>query len=79
MQQLIETMTLNETVRRLRLLGVSTTETRVANAIQAGLYPWGICIPGRKHMCYEIYTKLFEKWVDERATEVMTESYHEGG
>ena len=42
MQQLIETMTLNETVRRLRLLGVSTTETKVDNAIQAGLYPWGI-------------------------------------
>ena len=45
MQQLIETMTLNETVRRLRLLGVSTTETKVANAIQAGLYPWGSASP----------------------------------
>lgn len=79
MQQIIETMTLNETVRRLRLLGVSTTETKVANAIQARLYPWGICIPGRKHMCYEIYVKLFDKWVAERSTEVTSEFYHEGG
>ena len=79
MQQIIETMTLNETVRRLRLLGVSTTETKVANAIQAGLYPWGICIPGRKHMCYEIYVKLFDKWVAERSTEVTSEFYNEGG
>lgn len=79
MQQIIETMTLNETVRRLRLLGVSTTETKVGNAIQAGLYPWGICIPGRKHMCYEIYVKLFDKWVAERSTEVTSEFYHEGG
>lgn len=79
MQQIIETMTLNETVRRLRLLGVSTTETKVANAIQAGLYPWGICIPGRKHMCYKIYVKLFDKWVAERSTEVTSEFYHEGG
>lgn len=79
MQQIIETMTLNETVRRLRLLGVSTTEIKVANAIQAGLYPWGICIPGRKHMCYEIYVKLFDKWVAERSTEVTSEFYHEGG
>lgn len=78
MQQIIETMTLNETVRRLRLLGVSTTETKVANAIQAGLYPWGICIPGRKHMCYEIYVKLFDKWVAERSTEVTSEFYHGG-
>ena len=79
MQQIIETMTLNETVRRVRLLGVSTTVTKVANAIQAGLYPWGICIPGRKHMCYEIYVKLFDKWVAERSTEVTSEFYHEGG
>ena len=66
MHQIIETMTLNE------------TETKVANAIQAGLYPWGICIPGRKHMCYEIYVKLFDKWVAERSTEVTSEFYHEG-
>lgn len=66
----IETMTLNQVVARLRELGVKTSEIRVGQAIQAGLYPWAIAIPGEKHMCYEIYTKPFEQWIAERATEV---------
>lgn len=68
--QIIQTMTLNQTVARLRQLGVSTTEARVARAIQDGMYPWGICIPGKKNNCFEIYTKLFDQWVAERAIEV---------
>lgn len=66
----IETMTLNEVTARLRELGVHTTEVKVATAIQRGLYPWGICIPGKQHMGYEIYTRLFDQWVAERCTEV---------
>ena len=66
----IETMTLNETVARLRALGVKTTEVKVGLAIQAGLYPWGIAIQGEKNWIYESYTKLFDQWVAERATEV---------
>ena len=68
--QIIETMTLNETVDRLRKLGVHTTARRVATALQNGQYPWGICIPGEKNNCFEIYTKLFDEWVAERSTEV---------
>ena len=49
--QIIETMTLNETVDRLRQLGVHTTARRVSTAIQNGQYPWGICIPGEKNGC----------------------------
>lgn len=66
----IETMTLNETVARLRELGVKTTEVKVGLAIQAGLYPWGIAIKGEKNWIYEIYTKLFDQWVTERATDL---------
>ena len=66
----IETMTLNQVVARLRELGVRTTELQVEAALQRGVYPWGVYIPGEKHGCYEIYTKLFDQWVAERATEV---------
>lgn len=68
--QIIETMTLNEVTHRLRALGVHTTEVKVAAAIELGLYPWGICIPGDKHRCFEIYTQLFNQWVEERVTVV---------
>jgi lysophospholipase L1-like esterase len=61
-------MTLNQVTQRMRKLGIKTSETRIGIAIQNGQYPWAICIPGEKNKCYEIYTKLFEQWVDERAT-----------
>ena len=66
----IDTMTLNQTVARLRELGIKTTEVRVGLALQAGKYPWGIAVKGEQHWIYEIYTKLFEEWVAERAIEV---------
>ena len=68
MEKTIETMTLNQVTQRMRKLGIKTSEVRIGTAIQNGQYPWAICIPGEKNFCYEIYTKLFDKWVDERAT-----------
>ena len=46
--QIIETMTLNEVTARMRELGVKTSETRIAEAIQRGLYPWAIAIQGSR-------------------------------
>ncbi|MBS5658554.1 MAG: hypothetical protein KHW76_08855 [Oscillibacter sp.] len=81
--QIIETMTLNEVTARMRELGVKTSETRIAEAIQRGLYPWAIAIQGRKNMCYEIYTKLFDAWVAERSIDLPDEpcvfSLHQEG
>ena len=42
----IETMTLNQVVARLRALGIRTTELKVETALQRGVYPWGVYIPG---------------------------------
>ena len=67
----IETMTLCELAVRMRQLGVPTSNERLAAGIEAGVYPFAICIrtPEGKHRIFEIYTKLFDKWVAERATD----------
>lgn len=62
----IETMTLNQTVEAMRGLGMRTSETRLAEMLAAGAYPFGICVtcPGG-HRAVEIYAKKFWAWVDE--------------
>lgn len=67
----IETMTLNELTARMRQLGIRTSGTRLTAAIEAGIYPFATSyrIPNSKHRIIEIYTKLFEQWVAERATD----------
>lgn len=64
----IETMTPEEVSNELREMGIRTSPSRVRAAIDQGAYPFGRCIEmAGKH--YEIYRKLFEKWVSERAEE----------
>ena len=67
----IETMTPCELAVRMRQLGLPTSNDRLAAGIEAGVYPFAICIriPESKHRIFEIYTKLFDKWVAERATD----------
>ena len=67
----IETMTLCELAVRMRQLGLPTSNDRLSAGIEAGVYPFAICIriPESKHRIFEIYTKLFDKWVAERATD----------
>lgn len=70
----IQTMTLNELAARMRALGLKTSNEKLATAIEAGLYPFAICVriarSGGESRCFEIYTKLFEQWANERAVEV---------
>ena len=72
----IETMTLNQVVARLRALGIRTTELKVEAALQRGVYPWGVCVPGEKHGCYEIYTKPLDQRVAAPATHVASRVHH---
>ena len=66
---IIAAMTPNEVTRRMRQPSIHTTETRIATAIQDGQPLWGICVPRNKHNRCEIYTKLFEVWAAERASQ----------
>lgn len=61
----IETMTLLEVVDALRGLGISTSPEKVCRFLEAGAYPWGICVQGPKNRQVEIYAKKFWEWADE--------------
>ena len=69
----IPTMTLNELVGRMRDLGVPKGQETLAAEIEAGMYPFAQCVrlPGSCKRPYTIYTVLFERWVRERAEEVL--------
>lgn len=68
-QRIIKTMTLQECALKLRALGVKTSETRIGDAIEQGVYPFGVCIKikNKQNRVFEIYEKLFADWVNERA------------
>lgn len=61
----IKTMTVKQLCNELRQLGLSTSETKVRAAIKQGKYPFAINIT-MKNEEFEIYEKLFDKWVLER-------------
>ena len=67
----IETMTLCELAERMRGLGVPTSNDKLGAAIEAGLYPFAICVRLKPDgpRSFEIYRKLFDQWVAERATD----------
>ena len=69
----IPTTTLNELVGRMRDLGVPKGQETLAAEIAAGMYPFAQCVrlPGSCKRTYTIYTVLFERWVLERAEEVL--------
>lgn len=68
----IETMTLNELAKSMRNLGLTVNNEALACAIESGLYPFAICYRSKEansHRHFEIYRKLFNKWVAERASD----------
>lgn len=76
--KVVKTLTLNELATRMRALGIKTSNEKLAAAIEAGLYPFAICVRidrcGGDHRTFEIYEKLFQKWVDERSIEIAENS-----
>lgn len=62
------TMTLSEVVTVMRKAGFKTGEASVANAIEAGRYPFGQVVgqgkTGRRK--FEIFRVDFEKWLKEK-------------
>ena len=63
----VPTLTLQETVARMRAVGISTSESAVANALEQGLYPFGIAIQMHKSRKIEVYAKLLEEYLAARA------------
>jgi len=64
---LVETLTLEQTAQIFRTAGVSTTAPKIADGIEQGVYPFGVCIQGKARK-FEIYKKKVYEYLNERAT-----------
>ena len=62
----IRTMNLNEAVERLREHGVSIGAMVLADGIEQGVFPFGICVKKQKRN-FMIFEKLLNEWIAERA------------
>ncbi len=67
----IKTMTIEEATERLRALGMKMSPSKLRNGIQQGVYPFGDAVMMDKHPSFEIYTVLFEAWVEKRLWKVL--------
>lgn len=61
----IRTLTPDEAAERLKKLGVSTSAQKIRAGLEQGVYPFGVRIQMKGNV-YEIYERLFNKWVEER-------------
>lgn len=70
----IPTMTLNECARYLRDHGLSISNTALADGIQQGVFPFGICIcePDDEIRTFKIFSRLVDEWIAAREVEVET-------
>lgn len=65
----IQTMDLNECAAYLREHGLRISNESLADGIQQGAYPFGVCICGGKRRIFQIYTRLVNEWISEREVE----------
>ena len=67
--RVIETLSVQEAVEELRLLGMSVTPEKLREGILQGVYPFGTCVK-LKTNTYDIFRVLFDKWIAERVSYV---------
>ena len=66
----VPTLNIAEAVSRFRAAGISTAEPTLGAGIEQGLYPFGICIKTEKGRRFEIYEKLLNQYLTERAAPI---------
>ena len=63
---MIKTMTLQECMEHLRVHGLSISQDTLANGIEQGVYPFGLCVIGGQRRVFHIFPNLLDKWIAER-------------
>ena len=62
-------MTVEDAVKRLREVGMSTSRETVREGLAQRVFPFGDCVLMEKSpVCY-VYRPLLERWIAERFTE----------
>lgn len=65
----IVTLDLNECAAHMRAHGMSISNEVLANGLEQGVYPFGICICGGKQRVFQIFRGLLDRWIAEREVE----------
>ena len=63
---MIKTMSLQECMEHLRVHGLSISQDTLANGIEQGVYPFGLCVIGGKRRVFQIFSNPLDKWIAER-------------
>lgn len=69
--RVIETMSIDEVVKRKRELGLKTSPTNERQGLLQKVYPYGDCVM-LERATPTVYRTLFEKWVQERLSKEVT-------
>ena len=65
----IVTMDLNECAAYLREHGLRISHETLADGIEQGVYPFGVCVGGKRRV-FQIFKRLLDEWIVEREIEV---------
>ena len=63
---MIETMTLNQASKYLRDNGLSLCSDTLADGLEHGVYPFGVCIRTDRSRVFQIFRKKLDAWIAER-------------
>lgn len=66
---MIKTMDLNTCAAYLRERGLSISNETLANGLEQGVYPFGVCVSGCGRRVFQIFTRLLDEWIAEREVE----------
>ena len=65
--QIISTMTPQSAAEYLRARGMSISPETLRRGIEQGVYPFGLCIKTDGSAVYQIFKRLLDEWIAERA------------
>ena len=63
---MIETMTLHQASKYLRDKVLSLCSDTLADGLEQGVYPFGLCVIGGQRRVFHIFPNLLDKWIAER-------------
>lgn len=62
---MIETMTLNQASKYLRDMGLKMWPGTLADGLEQGVYPFGVCIRTDRSRVFQIFKKKLDAWISE--------------
>lgn len=66
---MIETMTLHQASKYLRDKGLSLCSDTLADGIEQGVLPFGVCVRSEKSRVFLIFRRQVDEWLAEREEE----------